>query len=317
MWGSDPTHLTRGYEPLPRGSNSLPRGSNSLPRELDSRAGSFSTGLTPDWHSYPTRYTQDWSTWLTWQGKQDGSHFQTCPIFTTYETVHPVDIDYQRDHPTYQVLMYCFGAFTRLIPLDKISSQDILRLTNLLLQFYDYNKGYYRRFALGDPDNIRAMRAFSRGLGEKALQQIDFMQVLYPYDQLHAHTVVQYSLSTLIVRIFSHLLALSSLPAFPAYQIDINLCRLAVDRAVFGKVYRFNDSTQPRPSPADEDLQPEISREPLVKSRPIDIPLRGLPPAGSFGSAPGQTAKCLHCYRYTESYELNGICLDCVITGYG
>jgi hypothetical protein len=137
--------------------------------------------------------------WTQAESQQSELHYQHSTILDNFD----IPIYYNNDE-NYQYFCYCFGDFTPLISNHILSQQELLSLAQFLLKIYDQNKGYDRRLRKGDSLDIQNLRLFAQGEGFPILEKINFVKYHYPYYKIHAHSLAQYSLSILILRIMEH-----------------------------------------------------------------------------------------------------------------
>lgn len=189
-----------------------------------------------NWIPWASSVPQDeWNTWVEWQKNQPLTLFEQSDIFKYYLSRRP---NFQP--PQYSCItlynnkyyVYCFGDFTALL-VNPNGGGNATDFINLLIDVYDVCKGYTRRLT-GDPIGIAILRDVinKRSLGP--LQNHDFTQYNYPYDVIHAHTVAQYSLSTLLMRLTSHYM--SHMCTMGYYLgISVQKCQKTMDKNTFGK----------------------------------------------------------------------------------
>lgn len=137
--------------------------------------------------------------WASLEFNNDNNHYNTCTILNNIN----LPILYNPDE-YHKYICYCFGDFTPLITNHILTAQEIITLSQTLLYIYDQNKGYDRKYRKGDPVDITFLRTFAQGGGWDNIEKISFSKYHYPYHTLHAHTLAQYSLSTLLLRIIEH-----------------------------------------------------------------------------------------------------------------
>src|SRR3972149_4705421 len=228
-----------------------------------------------DWIKWTNTSTQtEWNTWDEWQRRQPPIHFEKSDMFSYFISKHP---DF-RPMP-YNVLMgygadyfkYCFGDFTQFI-VNPNGGVNALEYFSLLLSLYDTCKGVSRRLT-GDPAGISLIRQSVDGKSLIPLIEHNFNQYAYDYSMIHAHTVVQYSLSSLIMRLVSHYMSqVCAKGKFP--QITFGECRKAHTGCVFG---------------SHADITPP-------KSQPIDITQKDTNVPESQGSSwPRDYSRCVRC----------------------
>lgn len=166
------------------------------------------------------------------ESEQSEIHYQHCTILDNIN----IPIYYINDE-NYQYFCYCFGDFTPLISNHILSQQELLSLSQFLLNLYDQHKGYDRRLRKGDSSDIQILRKFAQGEGFPVLEKINFIKYHYPYYKIHAHSIAQYSLSVLILRIMEHNLSYH-------YQhlkiIDFNQCYNSYQNATFNVLKEEN-----------------------------------------------------------------------------
>lgn len=147
--------------------------------------------------------------WKQWQSMQAPSHYEKSEIFRYYISLRrnfrpPRNSCINGKDSTCYV--YCFGDFAALITETKEENPDINAMVDyfdLLLDIYDVCKGSLRKLR-GDPYCINMMREVSRKKTMVPFINYDAEFCMYPYHMIHAHTVAQYSLSALIMRLASH-----------------------------------------------------------------------------------------------------------------
>lgn len=181
----------------------------------------------------------EWNTWEMWQNNQPAKHFQTCEIYECLITnenmpkLNPPIINFCNSY-NYKYYLYCFGQFAQYISYPNIRCD--IGYIMLLLQIYDRCKGLSRRIS-GDPESITLLRTAVKHGSLYVLENHDFSQYAYNYSKIHAHTVIQYSLSTLIMRMASHYIGTESkMNNHPT--IDVNVCISAYDSMSFGYDYQ-------------------------------------------------------------------------------
>lgn len=255
--------------------------------------------ILTDWIIWYRNNTEDeWETWTQWQRQQNTSHYEKSDIFQYYllkrPNFQPPDTsclnDYHREY-----YIYCFGDFAALI-VNPHSGGDILRYISLLLDIYDVCKGTARKVR-GDPASIAFLRRVISTRNVEILYRYNFDPHCYPYNKLHAHTVAQYSLSTLLLRLLSHYLnqtiARGSYPS-----IAISTCKEAYDSGIFGVVANNKLRHQP------------------VSSTPIDIVINKCKSEEIHGRSlpdnPPKRLRCKICTRICENvWGKFKSCIDC------
>lgn len=175
-------------------------------------------------------YRDTWNSWYEWQKLQSSIHFQRSDVFRVYAQKHMIpDEEFSKD------INYVMGDFKHFVTFEFIRNDDIFwEYIDVLIELYDICKGYRRRI-LGDPPFIIKLK--------QSLQEKDIMIILkygfaecdYDYYRIHVHTVAHFSLSTLVMRLVSHLVAMKygMCPKYPVfnhlqfedmYQRDIYRC---------------------------------------------------------------------------------------------
>lgn len=172
--------------------------------------------------------------WAALEFEQNVEHYHTCAILSNIQ----LPVLYTPDE-YYQYVCYCFGDFTPLISNHILTAQELITLSQTLLQIYDQHKGFDRKYRKGDPTDITFLRNFAQGEGWENIEKISFSKYHYPYHNLHAHTLANYSLSSLILRIVEHNLAFQY-NQFLA--IDIQKCLEAYHNSTFAPVIKNGNS---------------------------------------------------------------------------
>lgn len=253
----------------------------------------------------------DWHVWKEWQRKQSPLHYEKCDLFQYYLSQRPnfqplpeamINKSLSKNH------VYCFGDFTCLINTP-IGPANVAEYFRLLLDIYDVCKGM-TRFIKGDPSGIIALREVVAKNNLGSLQHHDCIKYAYPYTELHAHTVCQYSLSTLIMRLVMHYMSKLT-PKFAQYSINGKLCQEACDKCIFGTpLLPLTNSVVPHaPSPFNT-TEPITIRSPtaVVMARSHDEQLHG----SSWPRDQSTCLRCKMCKRVTEHiWGKFNCCLDC------
>lgn len=261
-------------------------------------------GTLSSWLTRTTISEDEWAAWEEWQQKQPPLHYEKSDIFQYYLSYRP---NFQPPQNSVSVgcsseyYNYCFGEFA-VIMAQPNGGGDIVGYITLLLDVYDMCKGTSRRIT-GDPVGIVLLRAVVNKRSLIPLQTHNFSQYNYDYGRIHAHTVVQYSLSTLMMRFVSnymhHICARGRF-----YAISPYICQKAYNEHIFG----------------------DPKRNTNLESNPIDIPkiTAGSPGQGprkfyieetKGNSWPRDHATCLRCKmcnRVAENiWGKFAACLDC------
>lgn len=231
----------------------------------------------------------EWCTWTAWQNCQNPSHYERSNIFHYYLTSRPIFRPQKNACHQNKHYVYCFGDFSALL-VTPSGGENALEYLVLLVDVYDVCKGVSRKFITGDPPCITLLREVIRKRSLNALQSFDFYQYEYPYGEIHAHTVAQYSLSTLLMRFVSHYMSYVDIrKSYPA--IEIGVCQKACSDCVFGTPI-FQTS-----SPIGIPCKPKLDEIRGSSSWPMD----------------NKTClRCVKCKRVTENIWGDfDCCLDC------
>ena len=236
---------------------------------------SFSNWLT--WTSKPKH---EWDTWEVWQRSQPPSHYEKSDIFQYYLSFRP-QFRASKNYDVYYT--YCFGDFATFI-FNPSLGDNVPDFCTLLLDFYDTCKGVSRRIT-GDPSGISTLREVVKKGSVIPLHAHDFNQYIYDYTLIHAHTVAQYSLSTLLMRLVANFMHnVSSYGDYP--EIAIVECQKAYDNYCFGGRSRVSLTT------AHININ-----EPKSSSFPFDTSI---------------CSRCHVCNRVSENlWGTFNACLDC------
>jgi hypothetical protein len=138
--------------------------------------------------------------WATWELLQKRTHFLCYQPLQDYYKLKPlpewlsggISIFHERR----------FGLFSPLMIPQKTALQ-IIELIKILIEIYDYCKGTLRFLRFDNPA-IRALRLTVRFNSFLDISKEPTDQYYYDYNRVHAHTIAQYSLSTLLMRIVLH-----------------------------------------------------------------------------------------------------------------
>lgn len=300
----------------------------------------FTFKTLTDWITWKHGTTEDeWITWEEWQRQQPPSHYEKSPIFQHYLMKRPnfqppqnsCLNGYNREY-----YVYCFGDFTALI-VNARSGGDIIQYIGLLLDVYDVCKGRSRSIT-GDPNCIAVLRKVILTQSLEFLKRYNFTSHCYPHKRLHAHTVVQYSLSTLIMRLVCHYLSQAG-PKGYYPGISFPLCKEAYDECIFGSPvtmiasYSSRQQTSSHPSNTlqvsapininspsclnihnigriKKDEETDTHKEETV-TKPIDIKpddIHGY----SWPRNPSKCLRCKICTRVCENFWGKfDTCMDC------
>lgn len=245
----------------------------------------------------------DFNSWKEWQKRQYSLHYERCDLFFHYKSSRPLFKQPREsciDKESYYWYSYCFGDFTCLIvePSNAIYIYDYIKL---LVDIYDVCKGM-RRSITGDPIGITLLKKTISTGNLQPLHKHNFAQYNYDYSEIHAHTIAQYSLSTLLMRLLSHYLTfVSSYYGINGFAVDLSSCQRCLENRTFG--------------------EPKTKTIKTIGSKPVAIPNR------ISKSAPSEEIKpiswpynkndqgffrCKNCQRVTEIVHGDfHVCLDC------
>lgn len=187
------------------------------------------------WITWTNSVEDEWNTWIEWQRQQHPTHYEKSDIFQYYlsmrQTFRPPQNSCMNGYNS-KYYIYCFGDFSSLL-VNPIGNGNIIHYIHLLLDVYDICKGYLRRFK-GEPACITMLRNVTLNQSLIPLKTYDFSTNAYPYISIHAHTVAQYSLSTLIMRFVAHYMSQISHKYYP--NILVSSCQEAYTNYKFGKI---------------------------------------------------------------------------------
>ncbi len=227
---------------------------------------------------------QNYELWSDWQKKQTKSHY-----IESYLTSYiPLKSGYKNMY-----FRYCFGDFENLIYMPE-TCNDLTYFT-LLLSTYDSCKGYLRSIK-GDSAGISLLRKVVYCKNCDALYDHHFNIYSYPYDRIHAHTVSQFSLSTLLMLFVSNYMHFKSYNSDHFPHIEVDLCKGAYNNKVFGEITYVNTTKTIRAPIPIKKTDASVVRN--CNSWPE--------PRHSI------TNKCSNCTRIADSLWGNhNHCLDC------
>jgi len=170
----------------------------------------------------PSSSIKNQDKWLTWQREQDVEHFEKCTIMRNY-----LADNNKFEKPKYSCIgdpgdlyyVYCFGDFSALLcfPSD---NEYIWEYVQLLLDIYEYCKGP-SRMVKGDPRGIAVMKKALNTKSTSIFNSFKFSDSYYDYSMIHAHTTVQFSVSTLLIRLLAHYLGYLSICTSETISRDI------------------------------------------------------------------------------------------------
>lgn len=238
----------------------------------------------------------DWNTWKEWQKNQPPTIYEKSDIFQHFLNHRPSFIipkDSVVNLQNSKYFIYCFGDFASLIVYPETPSHDYL---TLLLDIYDICKGISRRLT-GDLPGISILRECVQRRNLNGFRNHNFDQYAYNYAEIHAHTVAQFSLSTLIMRLIGHYLNMLIPECSPIAQFSLSLCQKAYENETFG-ITTLNN-------------YPQLTSQPIAinkKSSSKEV--------SSGGSWPRDRQlfckRCTKCDRLTENvWGRFNVCIDC------
>lgn len=264
----------------------------------------------------------EWNTWIEWQRQQQPTHYEKSNVFQYYLSMRPIfrpplnSCAGLNDSDKYYI--YCFGDFASLLvnlkdPISDDYLNGIVEYIRLLLDVYDVCKGYLRRLK-GEPNCITMLRTFTQNRSLFLLQDYDYSPFEYPYTSIHAHTVVQYSLSTLIMRFVTHYLNHIFQDYYP--RILLEYCQESYNNYIFGTI-AIPPKIQRQSKPIDNIQQSKTKNNIQVASCPnttntckiLDIMSKT---TVDDIKKPTEYSRCQTCTRITETTWGNfNACLDC------
>lgn len=165
---------------------------------------------------------------LEWQKQQTVQHFNSNNIWHTYKTLQSDKIFLSKssvcaddaDALTKEYFTYCFGDYAPLIinqPLD-----DEFSYYSMLIELYECGKGSLRKYVWGDPVNIKILRKAVKTRNYNCLSEIDFDLDKYNYTAIHAHTLVQNSLSKFITCLIGNALYWTNKKS--SFHFEVEMC---------------------------------------------------------------------------------------------
>lgn len=246
---------------------------------------------------------EEWEIWEEWQKNQSEDHFLKSEIFEYFKSCQP-NFDYPNPNPDDKYLSYCFGDFTVFLVNPKNGGNVINYLSKLLL-LYDTCKGFMRCIK-GDPIGIARLREVVSRKSLEPLYTINLQNYYYDYTNIHSHTVVQFSLSTLIMRLVANYLAYLTTKTF-FVKISPSACKETFENVKFGSVVNGT-----RQFIISEAVQIYPNAEPEFKSSswPNQSYLLGKCKVCNKSTYTfwGEFQSCLDCYNYR-------ICSECGVPG--
>ncbi len=247
---------------------------------------------------------KDHKEWKRWQESRLLSHYDTSDMFKWYVSNKPDTYNDLSNFSGYSTISiktaniyqpyydYCFGNFSIFIASPQGGLDGLQKYAEILLGLYDICKGYSRKL-FGDPEFIAVLRIFVATKDVDFLTKFPYHEHEYNHEELHAHTVCMFSLSSLIT-----LLMRDYIGRYDARHgikmIDVKRCINAYNKGVFGYVDHtvkraFASTVIDIPKPTNEYRPGKVATWPQVKS-----------------------IKCIKCSRLTEgSWGKFGTCIDC------
>lgn len=237
-----------------------------------------------------TVYQDEYASWKLWQNKQTMSHYTHSDLYQYFMTCNP-NIILEDTFGNNKYYKYCFGDFTKFISYNNNSKDPITYLT-LLLLLYDTCKGITRK--ISDPTGIAILRSSVNKRRFDELRTIDYSIYDYKYYEIHAHTIVQYSLSTFIMFLIGNFFQNTFFDKVLPY-IDQERCKIAHKNQVFGDIL--------------------LTPVKMITSDIVTIPSKTEDSTVSDGFSPRSWQdhiNCSACNRKTERTWGNfKLCLDC------
>lgn len=176
-----------------------------------------STGTITNSPSSIMSYRDTWNSWYEWQKKQKPIHYQRSDVFRRYANQYYIPNEKYNEQ-----VVYVLGDFRYFITFDFISNDNVYwDYIKVLIDLYDCCKGL-RRSILGDPPFIHKLKEGYENRDLNPFLLYGFRECDYDYEKIHVHTVAYFSLSTLIMRLASHLTAMK-LGVSTAYPMFNNL----------------------------------------------------------------------------------------------
>lgn len=258
-----------------------------------------------DWMNLTTTTAQDeWNIWREWQRHQSPSHYEKSDIFQYYLSKRPCfqpPIQSCAFGHGAKYYVYCFGDFTTL--MVNPTAGNVIEYLIALLDVYDVCKGYSRHLK-GDPTGIAIIREVIQKKTLVPLEAHDFTQYSYEYNVIHAHTVAQYSLSTLLMKLLGNYMSHISAPGYHTkteLAISLLSCRKAYDSCIFGAPMSDKLLTTPNQNVVSNTIAIEQRRQKTEDFRGYSWP-----------SDRASCMRCKICSRVTENtWGLFYACLDC------
>ncbi len=189
-------------------------------------------------HVYPNDLNTKWVTCEKWQSYQQTSLYEKCIIMKYYRKNYDEISLHDTKYLYNEYYAYCFGDYTPLIIDINKTNISLLDYVKLLLKIYDTCKGKSRKLK-GDPIRISTIRKCASLNNVSVLEIYDFGHINYPYSIIHAHTIAQFSLSTLLIRLLCHYLK-QVYPNSAHELLSINKCKEAYYKKNYGEILYYN-----------------------------------------------------------------------------
>lgn len=249
---------------------------------------------------------EDWAIWEEWQRNQPQSHYKKSEIFTYFIRHNPGFIIPDTSaihHCGSEQYEYCFGEFTKFLIVNN-QGGDFIEYFTLLLKLYDTCKGS-SRWIRGDPQGINILRQSVIKSDLSLFSLHDLTQYAYDYTKIHAHTVVQYSISTLIMLFVSHYFQGLQVNS-TCKSITLNKCTQCQQSLAFIKKNII---------PKKQQVQSVQKSDMININRPIQdssLKMSSCPNVGHGGEYFG--FKCHKCSRTCEGiWGDYDVCIDCYV----
>lgn len=205
---------------------------------------------------------------IEWQKLQTLHHFSSNNIWQTYRNIQSDKIFISKSsvcrentNISKEVFIYCFGDYAQLIvnqPLD-----DQFSYYSMLIELYECGKGSMRRYIWGDPLNIKILRKAVNTRNYDCLSEIDFDSDKYNYTAIHAHTLVQNSLSKFITCLIGNALYWTN--GKSTFHFEEDMCeksytnemiipKLKIIEPINNKTEKSNAIIAPRKNKSEDDL---------------------------------------------------------------
>lgn len=253
----------------------------------------------------------EWTSWEDWQRQQTPIHYVESEIFNFYKSrqslLNNIEASSVISGPSADYFTYCFGKFAIfIVNSTKITIRDYFML---LIDLYDTCKGT-SRMLLGDPVHITILRDVINTSQIGHLNSLNFKEFEYDYTKIHAHTVAQYSLSTLIMRFVGHYLKLM-FPGGKMPYIDVDKCMLAYNQRIYGTINMSSTVTPSRPIPITSSSLP-IQMDCSRGSSSSEMTCGSWPRTTNEMVDRNSCTRCKNCARLTDKLwgDFNS-CVDC------